>query len=285
MDPGAAGRNPGRGCAGRRDRPGRGQAHGDGRAGTGGVDRGRERGRPERDRGNRPGAIPSSSGSPTSSATRSAALPWNGTPTPEASHPAVARPMPTAVAAASRVLAATAGTQTATASSPGLDGSPVTFTHTGMPGSAASLVLVSGNNQSAEPGAELPDPVVVRLVDARGESAGARRVDLGRRRGRGKRLADHRGDRWRRSRFRPLDARRRGRIEHVERGRVRRGDRDLHGDRDRRGWRRRRWGRRRRRRSRWGSSGLPGPAFGCHREGAHPPRGRRWRWWTGTGRS
>ena len=72
------------------------------------------------------------------------------------------------LAAASRVLAATAGTQTATASSPGLDGSPVTFTHTAMPGSAASLVLVSGNNQSAEPGAELPDPVVVRLVDAEG---------------------------------------------------------------------------------------------------------------------
>jgi hypothetical protein len=71
-------------------------------------------------------------------------------------------------AAARRVLGTTAGTQTAEASAPQLDGSPVIFTHTGTPGSAASLVLISGDGQSAEPGAELPDQLVVRLVDEQG---------------------------------------------------------------------------------------------------------------------
>jgi hypothetical protein len=71
-------------------------------------------------------------------------------------------------AAACRVLGTTAGAQTAAASAAQLDGSPVTFTHMGTPGSAARLVLVSGNDQSAEPGAELPEPLVVRLVDEEG---------------------------------------------------------------------------------------------------------------------
>jgi Big-like domain-containing protein len=71
-------------------------------------------------------------------------------------------------AAARRVLGTTAGAQTAAASAAQLDGSPVIFTHTGTPGSAASLVLVSGSGQSAAPGAELPDPLVVRLADQEG---------------------------------------------------------------------------------------------------------------------
>jgi len=79
-------------------------------------------------------------------------------------------------AAAQRILGGAAGTQTATASSPQLDGSPVTFTQTAMPGSEASLVLVSGNHQSAEPGATLPDPVVVRLVDEDGNGMPNRAV-------------------------------------------------------------------------------------------------------------
>ena len=73
-------------------------------------------------------------------------------------------------AAARRVLGTAAGTQTAAASAPQLAGSPVIFTHTGVPGSAASLVLVSGDGQSAAPGAELPDPLVVRLVDEEGNA-------------------------------------------------------------------------------------------------------------------
>jgi hypothetical protein len=71
-------------------------------------------------------------------------------------------------AAARRILGATAGTQTAQASATQLDGSPVVFTQTGMPGSAASLVMISGDGQSAGTGAELRDPVVVRLVDQQG---------------------------------------------------------------------------------------------------------------------
>jgi hypothetical protein len=79
-------------------------------------------------------------------------------------------------AAARRVLGTTAGTQTAAASAPQLAGSPVIFTHTGIPGSAASLVLVSGDGQSAEPGAELPDQLVVRLVDEQGNGMGNQAV-------------------------------------------------------------------------------------------------------------
>jgi hypothetical protein len=71
-------------------------------------------------------------------------------------------------AAARRVLGSAAGDQEATARSAGLDGSPVTFTHTAVPGSASSLVLISGDGQSAAPGEELPDPLVVRLVDESG---------------------------------------------------------------------------------------------------------------------
>ena len=79
-------------------------------------------------------------------------------------------------AAARRILGASAGTQTTTASSGQLDGSPVIFTHTGTPGSAASLVLVSGDNQSGRTGAELPQPLVVRLVDQQGNGMPARPV-------------------------------------------------------------------------------------------------------------
>lgn len=66
------------------------------------------------------------------------------------------------------VLGTSTGSQTATASSSGLNGSPVTFTGTAIAGSADRLVPVSGNNQSAGPGQELDAPVVVRLVDRQG---------------------------------------------------------------------------------------------------------------------
>jgi hypothetical protein len=79
-------------------------------------------------------------------------------------------------AAARRVLGTTTGAQTAAASAAQLDGSPVTFTHMATPGSAASLVLVSGSDQSAAPGAELPDPLVVRLVDEEGNGIGNQAV-------------------------------------------------------------------------------------------------------------
>jgi Big-like domain-containing protein len=68
------------------------------------------------------------------------------------------------------------GSQTATASSSSLDGSPVTFTATAGAGSADRLVQVSGNNQTASPGAELPQPLVVRLLDREGNGVSGRAV-------------------------------------------------------------------------------------------------------------
>jgi Big-like domain-containing protein len=79
-------------------------------------------------------------------------------------------------AATYRILGSAAGAQTATASSLGLAGSPVTFTSHAAPGSADKLVRVSGNGQSAPPGAELPDPLVVRLVDSEGNGVPDRPV-------------------------------------------------------------------------------------------------------------
>jgi hypothetical protein len=79
-------------------------------------------------------------------------------------------------AATYRILGSSAGSQTATASSAGLDGSPVTFTSHAAPGSADKLVRVSGNSQSARPGAELSDPLVVRLVDSKGNGVPGRPV-------------------------------------------------------------------------------------------------------------
>lgn len=77
---------------------------------------------------------------------------------------------------ASWVLGSSTGTQTATASSDDLDGSPVSFSAIAQPGSANGLVRVSGNAQSAEPGEELDDPLVVRLVDREGNGVAGQPV-------------------------------------------------------------------------------------------------------------
>jgi Big-like domain-containing protein len=66
------------------------------------------------------------------------------------------------------LLGSSTGTHSVTASSTDLEGSPVTFTGTAVPGSAASLVRVSGNNQSGGTGQELDEALVVRLVDSDG---------------------------------------------------------------------------------------------------------------------
>jgi hypothetical protein len=79
-------------------------------------------------------------------------------------------------AASSWVLGPSSGSQSATASSDDLEGSPVGFTATATAGSAARLVLVSGNNQSASPGQELSAPLVVRLVDGEGNGVPDRAV-------------------------------------------------------------------------------------------------------------
>ena len=73
-------------------------------------------------------------------------------------------------------LGSSTGAQSAMATSEGLEGSPVTFTATALAGSPNTLELVSGNNQSAARGAELQDPLVVRLLDGAGNGVPNRAV-------------------------------------------------------------------------------------------------------------
>jgi hypothetical protein len=67
-----------------------------------------------------------------------------------------------------RTLGPTAGQQQTLASAPDLAGSPVTFTHTATAGDASSVTPVSGNNQEAPAGSQLPLPLVVRVLDPDG---------------------------------------------------------------------------------------------------------------------
>lgn len=67
-----------------------------------------------------------------------------------------------------RTLGSTAGAQTTLASSEGLAGSPVVFTHAATAGTPSDVQIVSGNEQVAAPGAALPEPLVVRVVDQDG---------------------------------------------------------------------------------------------------------------------
>ena len=79
-------------------------------------------------------------------------------------------------ASAERVLGPAAGEQTALATAEGLAGSPVTFTHTASASTPTSLVRVSGDAQTAPAGFQLPDSLVVRLLDANGNGVGGRTV-------------------------------------------------------------------------------------------------------------
>ena len=67
-----------------------------------------------------------------------------------------------------RTLGGGAGVQQAFASSPGLAGSPVTFSHRASAGAATVLEAVSGTGQSAVVGTALPQPLVVRARDEGG---------------------------------------------------------------------------------------------------------------------
>ena len=79
-------------------------------------------------------------------------------------------------ASSSWVLGDATGSQAAAASSPGLEASPVGFVAHAVPGSADRLVRVSGDGQSAQAGTEVPDPLVVRLMDAAGNGIPNRAV-------------------------------------------------------------------------------------------------------------
>jgi hypothetical protein len=67
-----------------------------------------------------------------------------------------------------RTLGPTAGVQSTLASSEGLAGSPVTFTHTVSAGNASGVLIIDGNGQTAAPGATLPKDLVVQVVDEAG---------------------------------------------------------------------------------------------------------------------
>ena len=74
-------------------------------------------------------------------------------------------------ASVTRTLGSTAGTQTTLASAAAaqpLVGSPVTFTHTATAGGAASVNKFAGDNQSAQAGTPLANPLVVQVLDAQG---------------------------------------------------------------------------------------------------------------------
>lgn len=75
-----------------------------------------------------------------------------------------------------RTLGTTAGTQTTVATSEGLAGSPVTFTSEATAGSAARVDKLAGDNQSALAGTELPNALVVQVLDAQGNSVVGRAV-------------------------------------------------------------------------------------------------------------
>jgi adhesin/invasin len=73
-------------------------------------------------------------------------------------------------ASVTRTLGPTAGTQTTLATSEGLAGSPVVFTHTVTAGSASGVLIVSGDDQTGPPRQTLPDPLVVQVVDGDGNA-------------------------------------------------------------------------------------------------------------------
>jgi hypothetical protein len=65
-------------------------------------------------------------------------------------------------------LGGTAGSNTLTATSAGLIGSPLTFTASGLVGAATQLVAIAGNGQRAEPGSTLPIAPAIQVRDANG---------------------------------------------------------------------------------------------------------------------
>jgi Bacterial Ig-like domain (group 1) len=91
-------------------------------------------------------------------------------------HPATSVSGDDGRAVTSWTLGSSTGSQTASASRDGLDGSPVEFTATGRPGSASQLGRVSGNDQSARAGTELPERLVVQLLDQAGNGVPNRAV-------------------------------------------------------------------------------------------------------------
>lgn len=79
-------------------------------------------------------------------------------------------------ASSTATLGPTAGTQTFTAISAGLTGSPMTFSATATPTGGGSIVLVSGDGQSGVVGSSLAAPFVIRVEDTLGNPLSNRTV-------------------------------------------------------------------------------------------------------------
>ena len=69
-----------------------------------------------------------------------------------------------------RTLGPAAGAQSTLASSDGLAGSPVVFTHTATAGDASGVRAVSGDGQTAPPRTTLPQDLVIEVVDEAGNA-------------------------------------------------------------------------------------------------------------------
>lgn len=78
-------------------------------------------------------------------------------------------------AAVQRVLGASAGTQNTLAAVAGVNGSPVTFTHTATSGTVSGLIIVSGDNQTGPAGFPVGE-LKVKVVDANGNGVRGRTV-------------------------------------------------------------------------------------------------------------
>jgi hypothetical protein len=61
---------------------------------------------------------------------------------------------------------------------PGLGISPVTITATALAGPPANLAVTSGDNQRASAGAELPKPIVIKVVDENGSAVSGASITL-----------------------------------------------------------------------------------------------------------
>src|SRR5206468_1690219 len=87
---------------------------------------------------------------------------------------------PTGVDVTSQVLYAlgsVAGTATIRAALHNAPTSAVSFTETALAAAASALAIVSGNNQSAPVGLQLPSPLVVKATDAAGRAVSGAQID------------------------------------------------------------------------------------------------------------
>jgi plastocyanin len=93
---------------------------------------------------------------------------WSSTVAGASLNPASAVTDASGIASSAWTLGNTSGSQSAQATLSGATGSPVTFTATAAAGAAASLSKLSGDNQSAQIGAQLGAPVQAKVSDPLG---------------------------------------------------------------------------------------------------------------------